>query len=184
MSEKMPVLLSPKARCAFVTLLQAKSFEDGEAKFSVVLVFDKAAQATPEYKRMEAAADKCAAEKWPAGLPAKFNGPFRPSSEKPEYLPADCTFISISSKLKPQCVDADGTDLFETSELYSGIYGRASLTVYPYDKKGNKGVAFGLNNFQKLGEGEPMSNRPSAASDFGTVSAEDARVDVDAILNA
>lgn len=185
MAEPKQSMLTPKGRCAFVSLLQAKSFDGGDPKFSTVLIFDKAAQATKEYAIMKAAAEKCAAEKWPNGLPPKFNSPFRSSEEKAHVgFPPDCVFITISTALKPGVVGPDGVDIFESSKLYSGMYGRASLTVYPYDKGGNRGVAFGMNNFQKLSEGEAFTSRASAAHDFGPVNAADAQVDIDAILNA
>jgi hypothetical protein len=177
-------LLTPKARCSYVQLLSARAFEDNpEPKFSVLLIFDKTAQSSPEFKRMVQAYTAEKARLYPNGAPSGFKTPFRPSSEK-EGFPPDCVFISISTTRKPDVVDADGTDLFEPSKVYSGMYGRASLSLYSYDKKGNKGIAFGLNNFQKLGDGERMDSKTSAAEDFGLVSKDDSQVDLDAILNA
>jgi hypothetical protein len=182
MAEERKTLISPKGRCAFVQLLTPRAFEESEPKFSVVMLFDKEAQASPEFKRMVKAYSEERDRLYPNGAPANFKSPFRNSSEK-ESLPPDCIFVSLTTTRKPETVDADGQELFESSKLYSGIYGRASMSIYGYDKKGNKGIAFGLNNFQKLDDGEKMVGT-TAAQDFGFVNKDDANVDIDAILNA
>ena len=52
--------------------------------------------------------------------------------------------------------------------MYSGCYGRASINFYPYSVNGNKGVGVGLNNVQKLTDGERLGgSRATAESDFG-----------------
>lgn len=181
--EKAP-LVTPKARCSYVQLLSPKAFEDNpEPKYSVVLIFDKEAQQSPEFKRMVQAYTAEKTRLHPNGAPNGFKTPFRPSSEK-EGFPPDCVFITISTTRKPDVVDEHGNDLFEPSKVYSGMFGRASLSMYSYDKKGNKGIAFGLNNFQKLGDGDRMDSKTTAAQDFGIVAPEDSQVDLDAILNA
>lgn len=181
--EKKP-LVTPKARCSYVQLLAAKAFEGStEAKYSVTLLFDKEAQSSPEFKRMVKAVADLKTKLYPGGAPPNFRSPFRASSEKPN-LPPDCVFINVSTTRKPDCIDEDGQPLFEPERCYSGMFGRASLSIYAYDQKGNKGISFGLNNFQKLGDGEPLDGRTSAASDFGYVSQEDSQVDLDAIMNA
>lgn len=179
-------MLSPAGQCAFVNLLVAKpGLNPAEgSKYSIILIFDKEAQATPEFARMKEAVKKAIVDKWGANPPSGLKAPFRPSAEKADKgFPADCVFISISSKLKPEVVDAEGLDVFEASQLYTGMIGRASLSIYAYDKGGNKGVSFGLNNFQKLAAGERKYGKSSAASDFG-VTAADAQVDLDGLLGA
>ncbi|MFI3058528.1 DUF2815 family protein [Streptococcus sp. 2021WUSS030] len=61
----------------------------------------------------------------------------------------------------------------EDSELYSGIYGRASITFYAFNSNGNKGIACGLNNLQKLRDGEPLGGRTRAEDDFATEDDDD-----------
>jgi hypothetical protein len=43
---------------------------------------------------------------------------------------------------------------------------RASLRAFAYDTNGNKGVSFGLNNIQKLGEGQRLDGRKAATDEF------------------
>jgi len=54
----------------------------------------------------------------------------------------------------------------DPSEFYSGCYGRASITLYAYDTSGSKGIAAGLNNVQKLEDGNKLGGATSAAADF------------------
>lgn len=53
-----------------------------------------------------------------------------------------------------------------TSEIYSGIYGRASINFYAFNTNGNRGIACGLNNIQKLRDGEPLGGKSRAEDDF------------------
>ena len=63
-------------------------------------------------------------------------------------------------------VDADCQPIIDTSELYSGIYGRASINFYAFNTNGNKGIACGLNNLKKLRDGEPLGGKSRAEDDF------------------
>ena len=75
-------------------------------------------------------------------------------------------FVNANSTTKPGVVDADRQPILDTSELYSGIIGRASINFYAFNSNGNKGIACGLNNLQKIRDGEPLGTRMSAADDF------------------
>ena len=70
-------------------------------------------------------------------------------------------------------VDADCNPILTRSEVYSGVYGRASINFYAFNSNGNKGIACGLNNLQKIRDGEPLGGKSSAASDFATDVDED-----------
>lgn len=93
----------------------------------------------------------------------------RPDS--PEY--AGCYFVNANSASKPGVVDADRQPIIERSEVYSGVYGRASINFYAYNVNGNKGIACGLNNLQKIKDGEPLGGKASAESDFATEGDDD-----------
>ena len=77
-----------------------------------------------------------------------------------------CWFINANSITKPGVVDASRSPILETSELYSGIIGRASITFYAYNSSGNRGIACGLNNLQKLSDGTPLGGRSRPEDDF------------------
>ena len=61
---------------------------------------------------------------------------------------------------------ADKTPMTESTELYSGCYGSASINFFAYNTKGNKGVAAGLNNVIKTRDGERLSGGHTAEEDF------------------
>ena len=56
--------------------------------------------------------------------------------------------------------------IIDPNEFYSGCYGRVSLTFYPYNAAGSKGIACGLNNLQKTADGEKLGGGSTAAADF------------------
>ena len=63
-------------------------------------------------------------------------------------------------------VDADLNPIIDRSEFYSGCYGRASISFFAYNSNGSKGVGCGLNNVQKMEEGEKLGGATTAAEDF------------------
>lgn len=77
-------------------------------------------------------------------------------------------FINANSINAPQIVDANLNPILDRNEVYSGCYGRVSLNFYAFNSNGNKGIACGLGNVQKLRDGEPLGGRSSAKDDFAT----------------
>ena len=82
-------------------------------------------------------------------------------------------FVNANSTTKPGVVDADRQPILDTSELYSGIIGRASINFYAFNSNGNKGIACGLNNLQKLSDGTPLGGHSRAEDDFADLDDED-----------
>ena len=75
--------------------------------------------------------------------------------------------LTASSKQKPQCVHISNVhaELLPT-DIYSGMYARVTVNFYPFDVNGNRGVGCGLGNVCKTRDGEPLSVRANAESDF------------------
>ena len=86
-------------------------------------------------------------------------------AEKDDEAYEGAFFINANSVQKPGVVDADLNPIIDPDEFYSGCFGRASLTFYPYNSNGSKGIA-GLGNLQKLEDGERLGGGSSAATDF------------------
>ena len=78
----------------------------------------------------------------------------------------NCWFINANSTTKPGVVDADRNPILDSSELYSGIIGRASISFYAFNSNGNRGIACGLNNLQKLADGTPLGGHSRPEDDF------------------
>ena len=83
------------------------------------------------------------------------------------------SFINANSATAPGIVDADRQPILERSEVYSGVYGRASINLYAFNSNGNKGIACGLNNLQKIRDGEPLGGKSRAEDDFDTEDDDD-----------
>lgn len=75
-------------------------------------------------------------------------------------------FLNANSKTAPQIVDKSINPILDRDEVYSGCYARVSLNFYAFNSNGNKGVAVGLGNIQKIRDGESLGGRSTAAEDF------------------
>lgn len=82
-------------------------------------------------------------------------------------------FVNANSNTPPQIVDRAVKPILDRSEVYSGYYARVSLSFYAFNSNGNKGVACGLGNIQKVRDGEPLGGRTNAADDFATLDDDD-----------
>ena len=82
-------------------------------------------------------------------------------------------FVNANSITKPGVVDADLQPILDTRELYSGIVGRASISFYAYNSNGNRGIACGLQNLQKLADGTPLGGHTRAEDDFADLDDDD-----------
>lgn len=159
---------TPEFRLSFPALFKPKAFEQQEPKFSIVMLFDKKKADLSGLKKAVAAA---AQEKWgpKEKWPKNLRLPFRDGDEKEDMEGyKGHTFVSASSKQKPGLVDyPDRNPIDETdNKCYAGCYARATLIAFAYDKAGNKGVSFSLQNVQVLRDGKPFSGRKNAEDEF------------------
>lgn len=141
-----------------------------EKKYSVSLIIPKSDRLTLNRikKAIEGAKENGKNSKFGGKVPANLKIPLRDGdAERPDdEAYAGSYFINASSKTRPGLVDANLNPIIDENELYSGCYGRASVNFYPFNVSGNKGIAAGLNNLQKIKDGEPLGGRQSAESDF------------------
>ena len=82
-------------------------------------------------------------------------------------------FLNANSRTAPQIVDKAVKPILDRDEVYSGCYARVSLNFYAFNSNGNKGVAVGLGNIQKIRDGESLGGRTTAADDFTTEEDDD-----------
>lgn len=170
-------VITGRARFSYANVFEARAIEEGQdPKYSVSVIIPKSD--TKTVKAIQAAV-KLALEEGKAKLggkiPAKWKNPLRDGDEdRPDdEAYENAYFINASSKNKPGIVDKDLNELMDRDEFYSGCYGRASINFYAFNVSGNKGVAAGLNNLQKLEDGTRLSGGASAEEDFGTDLEED-----------
>lgn len=81
-------------------------------------------------------------------------------------------FINANSNRRPGIVDKNLAPIMEREEFYSGCYGRASINFYAFNVS-SKGIAAGLNNLQKLSDGEMLAGGSTPDEDFGGENAWD-----------
>lgn len=173
---------TPKFRASFAWVFKPQppmEGSQGEPKYGVTMLFDQAAQKTPAFEAMKKLAIAAAREKFGDKLKSDGKGwfvglrnPLRDGAEKSEMegYGDGVIFAAATTKMQPGLVDQRLNRIIsdEVSEdgFYSGCYARATVTAYGYDKAGNKGVAFGLQNVQKLGDDTAFSGRTAAEDDF------------------
>jgi hypothetical protein len=164
-------VVTGKVRFSYLHVWEPTSIdESSDKKYSVSLIIPKSDKATIAkiQKAIENAAE-LGKGKWGGKIPAKLKTPLRDGDvDRPDDAAyANAWFINASCKSKPGVVDANLNAVLQQDEVYSGCYGRASINFYAYDAKGNKGIAAGLNNLQKLEDGDALGGRASAEADFG-----------------
>jgi hypothetical protein len=168
------VITGPKTRWSYANVWDPKSINGGTPKYSVSLIIPKSDVAT--VKKIEAAI-QAAYEEGESKLKGNSKSvpslkvlktPLRDGDlERPDDTAyADSYFINANSASAPGIVDADRQPILERSEVYSGVYGRASINFYAFNSNGNKGIACGLNNLQKIADGEPLGGKSRAEDDF------------------
>ena len=175
------VITGPETRWSYVNAWEPKSVNGGNPKYSVSLIIPKSDTKTVEKIK---AAIQVAYEEGAAKLKgngksvppfAAIKNPLRDGDvERPDDEDyAGCYFVNANNTAKPGIVDADRQPILERSEVYSGVYGRASISFYAFNSNGNKGIACALNNLQKIKDGEPLGGHASAESDFATEEDDD-----------
>lgn len=166
---------TPEFRVSFPQVFKAKAMdENSDAKFSLVMLFDKGT----DLKKLKQIAGAAVKEKWGDKKPKTLRNPFRDASDK-DYEGYDdgMIYITASSKMRPGVINKKGSDLDSEEQFYGGCYAQATVVAYAYDVKGNKGVAFGLRNVLKTRDGDPFSGRTSANDDFADLIDENLDVD-------
>lgn len=162
----MSTKLTPVGRVSFPNLYKAQSINGSDPKYDLTLLFDKAT----DLSVLKEAAEQAAKDKWGDKIPKNLRSPFRDGGEKDLDGYDGKTFVRFSSKQRPGVVDAKKEPIEEDSgRVYAGMFARVSFTVYAYDTQGNKGVSFGLNNVQKIGDGEPFGTRSNPDDDFDEI---------------
>ncbi|MEQ2869153.1 DUF2815 family protein [Selenomonas noxia] len=168
------VITGVKTRWSYANVWQAKSINGGTPKYSVSLIIPKSdtKTVTAVKNAIQAAYEegqsklKGNSKSVPAltaiKTPLRDGDAERPDDEAYK----DSYFINANSATAPGIVDATRNPIIEHSEVYSGVYGRASINFYAFNSNGNKGIACGLNNLQKISDGELLGGKTRAEDDF------------------
>ncbi len=170
-------VVTGKVRLSYAHVWDPVSINDSKPKYSVSLIIPKGDKET--VKKINAAVDAAIEE----GI-AKFGGkkpnkaalklPLRDGdTERDDEVYKNAYFVNANSTTAPQIVDRAVNPILDREEVYSGCYARVSINFYAYNTNGNKGIACGLGNIQKIADGEPLGGRSNAKDDFNSLDDDD-----------
>lgn len=167
-------VVTGKVRFCYANVFEPTAMNEGDApKYNICVLISKDDKTTLDKINKAIAAAKEAGKaklankngQLPADATLKL--PLRDGDVERADDPAftNCYFINANSNRKPSIVDRDLNPIMEKEEFYSGCYGRASINFYAFNVS-SKGIAAGLNNLQKLEDGEMLAGGSSADEDF------------------
>ena len=168
-------------RLSYANIWQAKSINGGSPKFSTSVLIPKSD--TKTIAKVKAAiqaaydegAGKLKGNSKTAPSLASLKTPLRDGdTERPDDAAyAGHWFLNANSNTAPGVVDASREPIYDTSEIYSGVYARVSLSFYAFNSNGNRGIACGLQNIQKVRDGESLGGKAKAEDDFDDFKPDD-----------
>jgi hypothetical protein len=169
-------VVTGKVRLSYVSLFQPKADDEGNEKYSCTILIPKSDKVTiAKIKTAIEAAKQAGADKLKdknGKMPATVQTSVHDGDgEKPkggEYGEEcrGCYVINASSRQKPGIIDARKNEILDSTEVYSGCYARASINFYAYNRKGGRGITCGINNVQKIADGDYLGGRSRAEDDF------------------
>lgn len=183
-----PNLFTPKAapgsdklKYSLVMLFQVKETAKSKAEGRKVVDIKPLKDAVSAVLAEKFGPDK---SKWPpfGDGPGLFKLPFRsgeePGKKDAAGLGEGIMFINATKngdQIKPGIVHAHaGPDnrpapLTVPTDFYGGCYARATVNPYFWEYMGRMGVSFGLQNVQKLRDGEPFGGGVAAENEFDAI---------------
>ncbi|HUM43284.1 MAG TPA: DUF2815 family protein [Fervidobacterium sp.] len=175
-------VITGKVRLSYANLFEPRSINGSEPKYSVSLIIPK--DDTQQLEVIRQAIENAKERdkhKWGGKIPANLKLPLRDGDlERPDdEAYANSYFINANSTKPPAVVGlhkdaATGKAIRLTEEeVYSGCYARVSINFYGFNAAGNKGIACGLGNVQKIEDGERLGGGSSAEEDFDFEEVED-----------
>jgi hypothetical protein len=163
-------VVTGKVRFSYLHVWEPAAVEEGsQKKYSVSLIIPKSDTDTvARIKNAIQAALESGKAKFGGKIPASLKLPLRDGdierADDDAYLKS--WFLNANSSKQPGIVDQNVQPILRQDEFYSGCYGRASINFFAFNTNGNKGIACGLNNIQKLSDGELLGGRTTAEFDF------------------
>lgn len=166
-------VITGKVRFCYVNVFEPTAMNEGDTpKYNICVLIPKSDTATIDKinKAVEAAkeAGKAKLADKNGRIPANLKLPMRDGDVERPDDPAfeGHYFINANSMRQPSIVDRALNPIMTRDEFYSGCYGRASINFYAFNVS-SKGIATGLNNLQKLEDGEMLAGGSTAEEDFG-----------------
>lgn len=167
-------VVTGEVRLSYVTVFEPKAFKDGEPKYSVTILIPKN---TPDGQKtiagiqnaIKKAAEHGAQKHFGGRIPTAVNHTLKDGDVEVDDLGelkkiknpelADHMYMRLSSKYAPKVLNPQRQEILNPLEVYSGIYGKVSLTTFAYSGDGKRGVSAVLNNVLITRDGEPLVSR-------------------------
>ena len=159
-------------RLSYANVWEPASINGSKPKYSVSLIIPKDDKATVDaINRAVENAIKDGAAKFGGKIPPRgsLKLPLRDGdAERDDEAYKGSYFVNANSTTAPQIVDRQVQPILDRGEIYSGCFARFSVNFYAFNSNGNRGIACGLGNIQKIRDGDPLGGKTSAADDFAT----------------
>ena len=174
--ENSTKVVTGKVRFCFCHVFEPSAMDgqpEESAKYSVCVIIPKDDEKTISKIKKAVEAAKAVGKAKIADkngkIPSTIKLPLRDGDEERSDDPAfkNAYFLNATSNRKPTIVDRNLDPIMDQDEFYSGCYGRISLNAFAFNASGNKGIAAGLQNIQKLEDGEMLAGGSTAEEDFG-----------------
>lgn len=165
-------ILTPPGICSFLNLDKPRimpGIVNAEPRYSMTLIFDKIAQASPEFRKLQEACQEQALDFFKGKIPPNLRSCFRDGAEKQgqyDGYHAGDIFIQPWSKNKPGVVNRMRQEVFDFTEFHAGWTARAFVRPFAYDQAGNRGVNLFLDVVQFLKPGKRLDGRMNATEAF------------------
>lgn len=172
-------------RLAFPAIFKPQSFNDGDPRFSAVLIIPTD---HPDVSKVKATMQEVAKKKWGNDaaeifktLVSKGRVCLRPGSDKrkddgkyPDGFGPDMMFINASNATRPSVFDADKSPLVGADgRPYAGCYVNATVDIWAQDNQYGKRINATLTGVQFYRHGDAFSGgAPASADEFDAVDGE------------
>jgi len=171
-------IITGKVRLSYAHVWEPRTVNGGDEKYSCVILVPKSDKSTLNaiQSACNAAVSKGVEKFGPSFNSVNLKMPLRDGdAERPDDpVYRGCMFLNASSDAKrpPLIIDRHVQPILDRSEVYSGCYAYVKINFYPFNTRGNKGVAAGLNAIQKVADGESLVSNTTTEG-FGEVADDD-----------
>lgn len=169
-------IVTGKVRLSYVNVFEPQTPQGGgDPKYSATILMPKSDTMTMQVIQaaINEATQEGVSKRWDGKMPAKIDIPIhdgdggRPSDGEPFGEECrGCWIFTASAKQKPGIVDQRVQPIMDSTQVYSGMYAYVDINFYAYNSNGKKGIGIGLNNVQKVADGEALAGRRSASEAF------------------
>lgn len=171
-------VVTGEVRLSYVNVFEPRKIgeNDKEAKYSLTILIPKN---TPEGQKtianikaaIQKAAEKGAQKHFGGRIPTNVSHTLKDGDTEVDDLGdlkniknpelAGHMYMRLSTKFPPKVLNAERQEIINPLEIYSGCYGRVSLTTFAYSGDGRRGVSAVLNNVMMTRDGEPLTSQLS-----------------------